>query len=301
MNDEPQNEPQNEPQGGLLPRDALTGQQVSLSVSDSPDLARLGLLEEHFRLALGEIARTVLTAGGTLAYGGHLKPEGYTAFLLTELGRWQERRDAITVYLPWSVHRAEPLADLNDFDLLAGPVGATVYLDVDGQRLEDYLSTRPDEGLTIEPDDVARGLTAMREVVTRETSVRVLLGGRRAGFTGRYPGLAEEALISLRAGQPVFLAGGFGGVTHDIATALGIDDGDWLPPWPGRPDPDPRLDASLQALREVASDGWPGLRNGLTPRENRRLAATHRPSEIAGLVGLGLGRIADGRPSPTDP
>lgn len=30
--------------------------------------------------------------------------------------------------------------------------------------------------------------------------------------------------------------------------------------------------------------------NGLTEEENQRLAACHRPSEIAALVSLGLGR-----------
>jgi hypothetical protein len=41
-----------------------------------------------------------------------------------------------------------------------------------------------------------------------------------------------------------------------------VDDGSWLPP-----------DA------------------GLDDDENRRLAATHRPSDIAALVSLGLGRL----------
>ncbi len=54
----------------LLPSNAFTGIRLGISVSDSADLARLGLLETHFRLALGEIARCVLVSGGQLAYGG---------------------------------------------------------------------------------------------------------------------------------------------------------------------------------------------------------------------------------------
>lgn len=38
-------------------------------------------------------------------------------------------------------------------------------------------------------------------------------------------GLLEEALYALEAGQPLHLAGGFGGITHDIALRLGVDDG----------------------------------------------------------------------------
>ena len=54
----------------LLPPDALQGMRLGISVSESADLGRLGLLEEHFRLALGEIARVVLVSGGGLPMAG---------------------------------------------------------------------------------------------------------------------------------------------------------------------------------------------------------------------------------------
>jgi len=52
----------------LLPAGALRGTCIGISVAESPDLERLGLLEIHFRLAMAEIARSVLVSGGTLAY-----------------------------------------------------------------------------------------------------------------------------------------------------------------------------------------------------------------------------------------
>ena len=66
------------------------------------------------------------------------------------------------------------------------------------------------------------GLTAMREYQRSSTDARVLLGGRVAEFNGRMPALAEGALVSLHAGQPVFLIGGFGGCTRDIAETIGL-------------------------------------------------------------------------------
>lgn len=48
----------------LLGPDALREVRVGVSVSESPDLGRLGLVETHFRLALGEIARVILLGGG---------------------------------------------------------------------------------------------------------------------------------------------------------------------------------------------------------------------------------------------
>jgi hypothetical protein len=52
----------------LLPPDALARVRVGISISDSSDLARLGLTDTHLRLALGEVARAVLVGGGKLAY-----------------------------------------------------------------------------------------------------------------------------------------------------------------------------------------------------------------------------------------
>lgn len=275
----------------LLSSDALLGRQVALSVSDTPDLDRLGLLDEHFDLALAEIARTVITAGGKLAYGGHLRRRGRTDFLVSELSRWQGTTGAITLYLPWSVHRAEPVSELRAFRKRLGRLGTIEYLDAAGERIEDFSAARPPEGEQVPDDEVRSGLTGMRRYVTAHTQARVLLGGKRAGFLGRYPGLVEEALMSIEKEHPVFLAGGFGGVTLDIVGVVEPAAVAWLPAWPDASPPDERLMAGLEALGRVVTDGWASLRNGLTDEENRRLAATHRPSEIAALIGLGVGRL----------
>jgi len=138
-----------------------------------------------------------------------------------------------------------------------------------------------------------RALTGMRRYMATKTQGRVLIGGKRTGFQGEIPGLVEEALISLEQDHPVYLAGGFGGVTADIVQALGVDDGSWLPPLADARPPDPRWEAGRARLlaSAAAQEGPSGLRNGLTPEENCRLAASHRPSEIATLLSLGLGRL----------
>jgi hypothetical protein len=47
----------------LLDPEALRELRVGVSVSEGPDLGRLGLLETHFRLALAEMARALLLGG----------------------------------------------------------------------------------------------------------------------------------------------------------------------------------------------------------------------------------------------
>jgi len=278
----------------ILPPDTLKGQRVGVSVSQSPDLARLGLTESHLRLALGEIARTVLVLGGGLAYGGHLDPAGYTVFLMKELTRFARRDRPLLVCLAWSEHRRMTLTQLTEMEKDLGLYGEIIYLTPDGKAI------KPDDGRhgdaatpELDANVVTAGLTALRGFMTARTRGRILVGGKRHGFQGAMPGLVEEAIIALEAGQPVFLAGGFGGVTLDIIRALEPDHAAWLEPYAPAESLDARYVRGLARLESIIkTKHWKGIDNGLSADENRLLAATHRASEIATLVSLGLGRMA---------
>lgn len=283
-------------------KDPLDGRTLAISVSHSPDLGRLGLSETHVTAALGEIARVVLASGGSLAYGGHMDPGGYTAFLLSEVGRHRYGVDAplLRVFLAWSEHRRLPRAELEQ-QLDVGTGVEVLCLDPHGRVLADPLAARTGEAASGSDalDDTVRrdSLTAMRRLMAEETDGRVLLGGMRTGFAGAMPGLMEEALLTLQVGKPLYLAAGMGGVTADIVRALRIDDCAWLPPDPDAPAEDPRPATGWRRLAaERAALGWSGVRNGLSQTENRRLAATHHPGEIAELVALGLGRVTGDEP-----
>jgi hypothetical protein len=266
--------------------------RLGISASRSPDLDRLGLLETHYRVALGEITRSVLLAGGGLIYGGRLDPDGYTTFMLRELQRYARRDRPLLVCLAWVVHRAMSPAELAEFRRELGLFGHLVCLDVDGVPMpvdEDPSDARPAER-TSDVDTLARSLHGLRRYMTDQQVGRVFLGGRREGFDGRMPGLVEELLLALEQGQPTYLAGGYGGVTHDVARLLGVQGGDW--PIGLDPVPDPRYAAGLDAIRELVESGrYTGLNNGLTETENRWLTMSHRPGEIASLVSRGLQRV----------
>lgn len=276
---------------GLLPTDALHGLQIGISVSDSTDLTRLGLLDTHFRLALGEIARCVLVSGGQITYGGHLDPDGYTAFLVQELHRYSRRDGPLHVCLAWPEHRRIALTDLSQERDSLGLYGDITCLSVDGAPL-DPAAGRGEAAIPEEDNNVrARSLTSLRRYMAENTDGRIFLGGKREGFQGALPGLVEEAVIALEHAQPIYLAGGFGGVTLDIIKALQVDGGSWFPSLADAPAPDERLTSGLERLTEIRNrEDWQGLDNGLSEEENRKLAATHRSSEIAALIGLGLGR-----------
>lgn len=278
------------PRAELLPADALKGKRLGISVSDSPDLDRLGLTETHFRMTLGELARTVVIAGGDLYYGGHLQPVGITAFLVDELHRYGRRDRPLKVCLAWTVHRrmsAEQIAEQKEF---LGLFGEIHFLAPDGTRLDGPATGALQEDF--QPEQRAAALTGLREYMADNTNARIVVGGKRSGFEGKMPGIVEEVLLSLTRQQPVYLSGGFGGVTLDIIRTLRPEFTEWLPPQAGAPEADVRLAEGLKRINQVVAEkGWDGFSNGLSDDENRLLSASYRPSEISALVGRGLGKL----------
>lgn len=274
----------------LLATDALKDVRIALSASESPDFQRLGLLDTHFRLALAEIARSVLVGGGKLAYGGHLDPSGYTAYLVNELHRYSRRDEPLLICLPWPVHRSVTLSFLSKQKNDLGLFGEIICLDADGNAIKPDVGRAEEESPETDTEVRQRGLTAMRRYVAKQCNGLVVLGGRKAGFQGRIPGILEEVLSFLAARKPVYLAGGYGGAALEAAGTIEPAAATWLPAI-GLEASDPRLTQGLAEITAVVSArGWAALDNGLTDDENRALASTHRPSEIAALVSLGLGR-----------
>lgn len=277
----------------LLPPGVLARRAIALSVSDSDDLSVLGLLPMHLQLALAELARVVFVSDGRLLYGGDLRAKGHTEFLLQELTQYGRGQGALELYLAWSVHRRTPIASLEDTDRRLGVSGRLVALDNAGQDLADFHADRPPAGVDdLSATDKERAYRAMRERVRTEEYARLAIGGQRRrgdaalGQLDLLPGVLEEVLLSIEAQHPVYLAGGFGGMTGDIAVALDPHCQALRAPRAGPIGP--RAQAALADLS--GRNGWALLNNDLDDDENRRLAATHRPSEIAALVATGLGR-----------
>lgn len=258
---------------------------VGVSISDSPDLRVFGLSDGHLRDAMAETALEVLASGWSLAYGGDLRKDGFTELLAELVVRYRghPQHDGavdVTDYLAWPVHIGLTTEALVEFEVQHGPAVRFVFLRRDGTRLgreeRQALHVRnPDE------DEWSHGLTAMRQVMRGDIRARILLGGRVEGYRGAMPGIAEEAWLSLETGQPVFLLGGFGGCTRDIAETIGLVD-----PWAGS-----RGEwAGRTRFREYAADA---LGNGLSRDENAVLARTPHIEEAITLVLRGLRRVLD--------
>jgi hypothetical protein len=272
----------------LITPNALAGQTIAMSMSDSADLLWLGLTPAHCNLAVAELARGVLLAGGNLMYGGRLLPEGFTQILMEEVARFGDSRHALTIVVPAPEHAALEAERLKTIDRQLGVTGRLVLLDGEGAE------TSPDKrGPSSTQATPQTALTAMRSYVTARTQARVLVGGKLTGYAGRQPGVIEEAVMALDANVPVYAAGGFGGAAAAVNRALGIDDQAWAPKdFPlGHGEPDVTL-----ALEQVRNRASGRAADGLELEERLGLAATHRPGDIASLVVLGLARTLNPDP-----
>ena len=148
-----------------------------------------------------------------------------------------EQLRRVVNYFAWPVHIRMTNDKLDSLAEEVDNVAVLKFLDMEGDLM---TMERRREIPTSEPDDAmwAEGLTAMRRTMQGEIDARILLGGRVDDYKGRMPGVAEEALLSLRSEQPVFLLGGFGGCTRDIAETIGLADtlAGSRPLWQGRPE-----------------------------------------------------------------
>ncbi len=260
----------------------IAGRTVAISISESPDLSVLGLSNAHLRDAMDRLALHLLASGARLAYGGDLRQDGFTDLLFELVSRYQsetsEVRIGVTNYLAWPVHVSKEADELEEISHSLAGTGELVCLTQDGRRLEPSAWSKR---VLHQPTDEewAAGLTAMRRVMRRATQARVVLGGRVTDYKGDMPGIAEEALLSLKEGQPLFLLGGFGGCTRDIAETLGLVErrASSYPDWLGR-----------QKFEEFSSSN---LNNRLSEEENATLARTPHIDQAIVLVLRGLHRL----------
>ena len=276
---------------------------ISVSEPDVNELVQLGLSELHVRDAFIEIVRHILARGWSIAYGGDLRRAGYTQELF-DLARTYDRRDIggperLLSFLAWPIWQeltAEDRAGLANIATLrevARPQGSPLD-----------LTPWPDRS----PDELLWGslaLTAMRQEMTASIHARVVVGGRLWGQQGLYPGVAEESLLTLRAGLPLYVAGGFGGCGRAIASALVGNTPDELTldyQLEHTPSYSDLINAATakghrpsfeEMNQSFAGAGIGGLNNGLSDNENARLFVTDDVDEVLALILTGLRHLFD--------
>lgn len=255
----------------------LEGRRIGISISDSSNLAQLGLGKEHVEDDLIEVTRYLLAAGATVVYGGDLRRSGFTDLLLEVVAR-HRARDDISVrfenFLAWPVHVTVPFSELAETSKLFEPAGRLVLLDENGSEISLQKRSAYDRA-DVGEESWGPALTAMRKVLADRCDARVVAGGATMGFRGAMPGVAEEALLSIEAGKPTFVLGALGGCALDIGLRTGLASSPVGPSatWPGQ-----------DGFDDLAHS----LNPGLDPAEAKTLASPILGTEMLVLLLKGL-------------
>jgi hypothetical protein len=301
-------------------------QTVAVSLSNAPDTEIYGGSPDHLAAFADDLVLYLLIAGLRVAYGGAL---GYDT-----LQKGNIEGDDINY-----VERL--LAMVRSHSILVSDVAGKPPIPIENwvawpihcrfgdNELRQYgqeaklrdLPRPPDLDVTADdlkaaangfvPPDTpaqryawARSLTFMRNSMRAGTSARIAMGGKLTGYQGLWPGVLEERVMALRARQPLYLLGLFGGAARLLIDALrnveraeltstyfsqikGSDD---------LRDEYRRRGHAVQTPEELAAElkqtGAGGLsaalNNGLSEEENIELAGSDDPQRIVALILGGL-------------
>jgi hypothetical protein len=296
---------------------------LSLSPGDGQELRALGLdVKFHVEDAMRVMARQFLAAGATLHYGGALFPGSLTEALFEMIGAYNRTGPDLPPLInhtpwPWDedVDKKWEAMRLRMLEIsrLAMPPEVASFAGTAGRGHVVRLSKTAEGRYAL-----GRSLTEMRRKATEVTRARVVLGGKAHSFVGLLPGILEEVMLSIDAGRPVFVLGGFGGASRLIARALsGEQPVELTRTWQEERSPDyketlafcdaqraanpggpaPLIDYDA-AVRKLNAHGIAGLAaaNDLDEEENRILLNTASVDTALYLVMKGLVKLQSANP-----
>mgnify|MGYP000846522341 CR=1 FL=1 len=301
----------------------LTGIQIGVSSSiveddNSGTLTRFGLNCQHVVYALTELFQLIFMHGGSIIYGGRIFPDkdnpgDLISHMVKEADRYkaeiehQQRMNEVGMlaeshivgcpdeimqgqvfvnYMPWgsfaqtSEHTIREQLDSIRVD------GGLYVITSDGRKLDvsqafDLLHSSTDVPSKNSPEM----LTSLRTNIVNDSDMRILIGGLiSAPDSPKVSGTLEEACLTVESHKPLYIAGGYGGVGALLARELGIVADSCFPPIP-------RLDKLSKQDRDIIGRikrVWRPTLDGLSKNERRRMALTHRPSEMVSLMLTGI-------------
>jgi hypothetical protein len=284
----------------LLSQPPLLGFSIGISSAPATDLDLLGLSEEHHDDIFIELNRYLLANGASLLYGGDLRSNGHTEILIELVGSYRFGQTdpsnrlqsflAYPLYLSLTTEIEAKYFERVRFHRVAPP--GDIHVD-----LQNFTPPDSPENLYI----WARSLTAMRSQMEAISQARIFIGGLDKGYKGRAPGLLEEFLLAIDKGIPVYLLGGWGGVTRKLRNHL--DGGDELRVLLGEIETADTHQAMQfqyekngfgddmqwpKKLLQCCEPGWNILKNGLGVEENRQLSSSIHVHEAIYYVLKGL-------------
>tara|TARA_R110001583_G_scaffold113519_3_gene264036 strand:+ start:14394 stop:16418 length:2025 start_codon:yes stop_codon:yes gene_type:complete len=196
---------------------------ISISDRNETDFSHTHGHEDQLVRLAQEIARHSLARSATLIYGGDLRLDGFTKFILDEATILKERlRDSI---IHIENHLAWPLY-IEEQKITAWRAEYSQIMATHEHAIPNDVSTGISASVFLAPNSTSnsyiwsRSLTNMREMSINASTVRICAGGKTSGYKGKMSGVLEEIMIALAIKKPIFLLGGFDGIVGDVCKAI---------------------------------------------------------------------------------
>jgi hypothetical protein len=219
----------------VIPERPLAGCIVGISTSESDELESLGFDRFELNRTIIRLSEALLGAGARLAFGHDWRPGGV-----------MEAVAALAVrYFDVSQENVAPPAPI--LNRVAPPDVPFLHPELDEKTEEtidpaqilqtrlrgivDAQQVQVPSDLLEGPDGRKRALTCLRQELAQICDARVCLGGRLTNFSGRMPGVIEEAIYTVAVRRLLYVSEIFGGVAGVLANALGRPGGifDFVP------------------------------------------------------------------------
>jgi hypothetical protein len=278
----------------------LTGWTLAVSVSESDDGTELGFPDSQVSRTVVRMLSTLLGQGAHVMLGHDWRDIGVMERVYSYIDRYElPSRDpsenaVVLNLLPWQESSRLTKSELRRLGNSIRIENAACPLIRSPRR-----STKALRSLA---------LTQLRLELTQRSDGRICIGGRMSGYQGRFPGVVEEAAMSVASRKPLYLVGLLGGATARlISTICGRGTpGDLI----GKREVahlqeaceltnvreqllrhrQYRVDRLFAQLRRLGVDGLAAA-NGLTPSQNRKLFSTESLDEALSLVLAGTSRL----------
>lgn len=257
-------------------------------------MARLGQDKSHLKCLAKILAQKIIRNDALLMYGGDLRPNGFTQFLFEEAKvvsnhSPNEKKILIENYTSWPMQQSDS-SELKQWT--AEHKGVCKFINCGLPSDVEYTTGDEITGYIL-----GRCLTDMRKRMIDVSDVRICAGGKISDFKGCMPGILEEVLLAVEQKKPIFLLGGFGGMSERICRYLStkILPEELTIEWQLSKSSEYQKTAKDYEAQKIDIDyskvlslGISSLNNGLSTEQNNRLFVTPFQDEVITLISVGL-------------
>lgn len=281
--------------------------RVGISISDCGeiDFDILHIHPDELKRLSQELARHLLVNNNILIYGGDLRANGFTEFILEEASilknRLPEQSFKVENHLAWPLHCLPESLDYQaDYHDVLNQINYDLPKEFHGEvDQSSWLEIKTFQDRYI----FSKSLSMMREKSIEESDIRIFAGGKIQKYKGFLPGVLEEFYIALKFNKPIFLIGGFGGVVKHICDSISSNKISEVltQEWQEKNDSDyknfmnflnersntPHYDQIYLTIQSLTIESL-AQRSGLTAEEYNRLISSQFIDEIIHLILKGL-------------